>query len=83
MFGESCRLPLLANTLPISPTNTDSAIVGQSPPLLNCVHTSVEVALSGHICLLSARFAALSLFVGRTHIDHRDQKGEEAKDMDS
>lgn len=56
--GEGYRLPLFANTEPISPTKTDSACVGQSPPLLNCVQTSREVAFCGLICLSSAPFAS-------------------------
>lgn len=44
---EGLGLPLFANTLAIKPTKTDKACVGQLPPLLNFVQTSVEVAFFG------------------------------------
>lgn len=46
-FQGGVRLPLLANTLAIKPTKTDKACVGQLPPLLNFVQTSVDVAFCG------------------------------------
>ena len=72
VLAEKYCLPLLANTLPIRPMKTESACVGQPPPLLNSVQTSVEVAFRGLSCLPLAQLAQYGSSLRRTHINHGD-----------